>query len=198
MRKCLIALIALLPAALLAQTVWTWVDENGRRHYSDTEVAGATQVEVGGAQTFSGSALTLGRPTASSTPTPQATGGPEPLPYTSLAIVSPRPEETLRNIEGNLVLSLSTAPALSANHRIDVVVDGTRRNLNTRSLTITVPEVYRGEHQVQVVIVDSAGSVIQQSAPVRFFVQQTSTITSPAMQGRGAPPASGNGAAGSQ
>ena len=46
MIKCLIALIAILPAAVSAQTIWTWVDENGRRHYSDTEMPGAVQVDL--------------------------------------------------------------------------------------------------------------------------------------------------------
>jgi hypothetical protein len=198
MIKCLIALIALFPAAVSAAPVWTWVDEQGRRHYSDREVPGAVQFEVGETQTFSGSALSLGSP---ATTAPPETAGDDPAAalYTVLDIVRPEPEETLRNIEGNLIVELATYPALSAEHRIDLILDGQRRNLNARALRFPVPEVFRGEHTLQVVIIDQAGAVVQRSSMVRFFVQQTSAILSPAMQGSGAPPpASNSGAAGSQ
>jgi hypothetical protein len=179
-----------------AQTIWTWVDDNGRRHYSDTEMPGAVQVDLAETQTFSGSALTLGRPSGVST----TRGTPAQAPvtrYSEFRILSPEPEETLRNIEGEIVLQLATTPPLNGGHRIDVIVDGSRRNLNVSSQSVRLPEIYRGEHTVQAVIIDAAGTVIQRSGPVTFFVQQTSVITSPAMQGRGAPPA-GNGTAGSQ
>ena len=56
MLKCLIALTSLLSAAALAAPAWTWVDAQGRRHYSDRPVEGATQIELGTTQTFSSSA----------------------------------------------------------------------------------------------------------------------------------------------
>ena len=52
MLKCLIALTSLLTAAALAAPAWTWVDEQGRRHYSDRPVEGATQIELSESQTF--------------------------------------------------------------------------------------------------------------------------------------------------
>jgi hypothetical protein len=198
MVKCLIAVIALFPAAAWAAPVWTWVDEQGRRHYSDREMPGAVQIEIGETQTFSGSALTLGNPAATA-PADTAADDSAAAPYNVLDIVSPEPEATLRNIEGNLIVELATYPALAAEHRIDVIFDGQRQNLNARALRLSVPGVFRGEHTIQIVIIDPQGAVAQRSATVRFYVQQTSTILSPAMQGRGAPPpASNSGAAGSQ
>jgi len=55
MLKCLIALTSLLSAAALAAPAWTWVDAQGRRHYSDRPVPGATQIELSDSQTFSAS-----------------------------------------------------------------------------------------------------------------------------------------------
>ena len=192
MIKCLIALIALAPVVVSAQTVWTWVDENGRRHYSDTEVPGATPFEIGEAQTFSGSALTGGRSPATSSSAASETS-PSATIYSTFDITSPAPEATLRNIEGNLSLAFVTSPVLGPGHRVDVVLDGVRQNLNVRSSPIAVPDVFRGEHTVRLVAIDSAGAIVQRSEPVRFYVQQTSVITSPAMRGRGAPPPAGNG-----
>ncbi|MGW8369924.1 MAG: DUF4124 domain-containing protein, partial [Gammaproteobacteria bacterium] len=52
MLKCLIALTSLLSTAAFAATAWTWVDQQGRRHYSDTPVDGATMIELRDSQTF--------------------------------------------------------------------------------------------------------------------------------------------------
>jgi hypothetical protein len=169
MLKCLIALTSLLSAAALAAPAWTWVDAQGRRHYSDRPVEGATQIELGAPQTFGGDAL------RSST---RATAGAESatpaVTYSVVDIVSPTQQETLHNIEGNLSVSVATNPGLQTGHRIDAILDGQRRQVGAQSLDFTLPEVYRGEHTLQVVIVDSEGAEIRRSAPVTFFVRQTS------------------------
>ncbi|HEY5568069.1 MAG TPA: DUF4124 domain-containing protein, partial [Gammaproteobacteria bacterium] len=53
MGKWLIVLPMLYAAALAAAPAWTWVDENGQRHFSDRPVEGAEQIELAGAQGFS-------------------------------------------------------------------------------------------------------------------------------------------------
>jgi hypothetical protein len=89
-------------------------------------------------------------------------------------IVSPKEQETLHNIEGSLSVSIATNPGLQSGHQIDAILDGERRALGARSLDFTLAEVFRGEHTLQVVIVDSAGAEIRRSAPVTFYVRQTS------------------------
>ena len=172
MLKCLIAFTSLISAAALAAPAWTWVDAQGRRHYSDRPVEGATQIELSETQTFGGSAL---RPT--SPPAAAASGDPDASAtgtYTVVDIVSPTQGETLHNIEGNLSVSIATNPALQSGHRIDAILNGQRRELGARSLDFTLPEVYRGEHTLQVVIIDAAGAEVRRSAAVTFFVRQTS------------------------
>jgi hypothetical protein len=174
MLKCLIALTSLLSVAALAAPAWTWVDEQGRRHYSDRPVEGATRIELGESQTFSGTAL---RPAPSAPPAPAATEQP-PAPaataYSVVEILSPTQEQTLYNIGGSLSVSIATNPGLRAGHRIDAMLDGDHREIGVRSLDFTLAEVYRGEHTLQVLIVDSSGNELERSAPVTFFVQQTS------------------------
>jgi hypothetical protein len=172
MLKCLIALTSLFSAAVLAAPVWTWVDEQGRRHFSDRPVEGATQIELSEVQTFGGNALR-----SPSSPAAAANGesdAPAATSYSVLDIVSPTQGETLHNIEGSLGVSIATNPGLQSGHRIDAILDGQRRELGARSLDFTLPEVYRGEHTLQVVIVDAAGAEVKRSAAVTFFVRQTS------------------------
>jgi hypothetical protein len=172
MLKCLIALTSLLSAAVLAAPAWTWVDEQGRRHYSDRPVEGATQIELSESQTFSGGST---RPSSNAAEAAsEESEQPAAGSYSVLDIVSPTSQETLNNIGSNLSVSVATNPGLQAGHRIHAILDGETREIGARSLDFTLPEVYRGEHTLQVVIVDSSGDELRRSAPVTFFVRQTS------------------------
>ena len=172
MRKWLILLSALLGAAANAAPAWTWVDAEGTRHYSDRPVPGAEQVELAGAQSF-GNAARAPRTRAAGDP---ATAGVPGAPYQSVEVVSPAEQETLWNIGTQLPVQVRFQPALQPGHRYDLLYDGERRNLNTATPRVTLPDVFRGEHTLQVVVIDSAGSEIMRSPSRVFFVQQTSTL----------------------
>jgi hypothetical protein len=167
MRKWLIFFVVLSLQAAHAVPVWTWVDANGQVHYSDTPVPGARQIELTGAQGFS-----VPRPESRSTaaaPQPDAAAA-----YQTFNVASPGPQETLWNIGGNLTVLVELAPGLMPTHRLDVLLDGQRAQLNTNRLQFTLPNVFRGQHTLQAVIVGADGRVLQTSPPVSFVVQQTS------------------------
>jgi hypothetical protein len=91
-------------------------------------------------------------------------------------IASPAQEETLRNIGGTLSVVVRFQPDLVRGHRFDLVLDGQRRNLNATASSVTLPDVFRGSHTLQVIVMDSAGVELMRSAPRTFFVQQTSIL----------------------
>lgn len=167
MLKCLIAVTCLLPAAALAAPVWTWLDEQGHRHYSDRPVEGATQIEVAAPQTFDNAVPAL----PATNPAPAA---PASFSYDVLDIVRPQPGETLTNIGSQLTVELATYPALQLAHRIVVDLDGERLPISTRDLTLTVSDVFRGEHTLSAAIVAPDGTELRRSTPVTFIVRQAS------------------------
>jgi Domain of unknown function (DUF4124) len=171
MRKWLILLSALSGTAASAAPAWRWVDADGTVHYSDRPVPGAQQVDLAGAQGFGAqnSARALQAPSAAGEP---ATAG---QPY-QVEIVSPAEQETLWNIGTALPVQVRFQPALQPGHRYDLLFDGQRRNVNTANPRTTVPDVYRGTHTVQVVVIDSAGTEVTRSPARTFFVQQTSVL----------------------
>ena len=168
MLKCLIALTSLFSVAAAAQPVWTWVDDEGRRHYSDRPAEGATRIEVSAPQTFEGAAP------APASPSSGAQAAQQTVTYTTFEILSPAPQETLSNTGSTMTVELATVPALQPAHRIEVEYDGERLPLSTRSLAITVTDVFRGEHTLGAVIVNAGGAEIARAGPGTFFVQQTS------------------------
>jgi len=171
MRKWLILLSALSGTAASAAPAWTWVDAEGTRHYSDRPVPGAEQVELAGAQAIGSS----GRTARAARGTGDATGAPGEA-YQAIEVVSPAEQETLWNIGTALPVQVRFQPALQTGHRYDLLLDGQRRNVNTSNARVTLPDVFRGEHSLQVVVIDSAGKELARSPARVFFVQQTSTL----------------------
>ena len=173
MRKWLILLSALSGTAASAAPAWTWVDEEGTRHYSDRPGPGAQQVELAGAQAFGSAARA---PRSSGATAQGGTAGVPGAPYQSVEVTSPAEQETLWNIGTNLPVQVRIQPALQTGHRLDLLFDGQRRNLNTANTRVTLPDVFRGQHTLQVVVIDSAGTEVMRSPSRVFFVQQTSTL----------------------
>jgi Domain of unknown function (DUF4124) len=167
MRKWLILLSALSGTAASAAPAWTWVDANGTVHFSDRPVPGARQVELTGAQGF-GSQGAVRAPRPADRPATAVTQ------YQAIEIVSPADQETLRNIGTTLPVQVRFQPPLQPEHRYDLALDGQRRNVNTVSANVTLSDVFRGEHTLEVVVINSAGTELMRSPPRTFFVQQTS------------------------
>ena len=177
MGKWLIVLPMLYAATLAAEPAWTWVDANGRRHYSDRPVEGATRVELLGAQSFqSGQPAPPTRATRDAT-TPSTSTAADG--YRSFTISSPTNEETLWNLGGILNVTVGIEPALQPGHRMDAYLDGQRVVIAALSQQFTISEVERGLHTLYAVIRDASGRELRRSPEVTFMVQQTSVQSPP-------------------
>jgi Domain of unknown function (DUF4124) len=171
MRKWLILLSALSATTASSAPAWMWVDANGQVHYSDRPQPGAQQVELAGAQGFGSQMAQAQLPgRTGSRPT-----GDAAAQYQSIEIVSPADQEVLWNIGAMLNVQVQFQPALRPGHRYDLLFDGQSRSLNSTSLRVVLPDVFRGTHTLQVVVLDAAGAEVQRSAGRSFTVQQTST-----------------------
>ena len=164
-------LLSLVAAQSVAQQAYRWTDENGQVHYSDRPGPGATEVRLQGAQGFS----VPSQPSA-----PAATAEPEETPadYTAFDIVQPSQQETLWNIGTVLDVQVDVQPGLQAGHRLGVYLDGQFIDLRATSPQFQLTDVFRGQHDLQAVILDPAGEEVVRSLPVTFMVQQT-TILNP-------------------
>jgi hypothetical protein len=166
-RPIFVLLVLLLAAGAFAQA-YTWTDENGIVHYSDRPHPGAETIEIGGYST-----RTRPEPTASAPARRDSGSAPALRPnYTSIEIIAPGAEETLWNIETILNVDLELTPALMPGHQVRVYYDGMPQMFDSASFQLE--EVYRGVHNLQVEVIDSAGKLLIRSRPNRFYVQQNS------------------------
>lgn len=178
MQVLLVFLCLALPAAATAGAeVYRWVDTEGQVHYSDRPSPGADLVVIDvapvGTTPVAGVSST-GRLPVATRDTPVAAA------YDSLAIQSPGQDETLWNIGGQLDVAVALQPALQAGHRLQLILDGqTVAELDAGVTRTRLTEVYRGQHTLIAKIRDASDTTLMQSAPVTFYVQQSSVARNP-------------------
>lgn len=169
--------MALACSSASAVPVWRWVDEMGVVHYSDRPMPGAEQIELEGAQSFPSAPLRSAPGTARQSPARQAEAPQAPADrYRQIDVISPSQQETLWNIGGNLDVRVALDPPLQQGHRLDVYLDGALQNVDATSSQFTVPEVFRGVHTLQAVVLDQNDREVSRSLAVTFMVQQTSIL----------------------
>jgi len=157
----------------LAAPAWRWVDQNGQVHYSDRPVPGATQIDLPAPQ--ASGAPPQAQPSSATSATTAASPPTATERYASVEIVSPAEQETLRGEPGTVTVQVSFQPPLQAAHRFDIAVDGQRRNLAAATTSVTLPNVFRGQHTLQAIVLDATGREVARSPVRTFFIQQVST-----------------------
>lgn len=189
-RLLLVLLTAALAAGLLMPMAWAqssnsttlyrWVDENGVIHFSDSPRPGSQDPEQDQYQVRAPNVSRAPRPAPSSSRSSgdgdaDASGiTPAPVGYQSLSISSPSNGDTLWNIGGTLNVSLQVNPGLQPGDGIVILMDG--RVMTPRpatSTSVTLSNVYRGEHVLVASIRDANGVQQIASPPIRFVVQQS-------------------------
>ena len=169
MNKWLIA-VWLLGSAAQAVPVYRWVDENGQVNYSDRPGPGAVLIDVHtDAPSPDGEPASPPPQTQAVVPQPSATAG-----YETFAVLEPAPRETLWGTGGQVGIAIGIFPDLQPGHRVELYLDGERAGLAGRATRFEIEAVPRGEHTVRAVVLDAADRELLRSAPVTFFVQQTS------------------------
>jgi len=170
MRTLVFTLLLLICSAVLAATVYRWVDDDGVVHYSDQPHANAEKLQVHAAQTYKSAAPD----------TPAAGGGgaaaAAPAPYRGCAIVQPQDGQAFANVD-SLTVVVQTDPTLHQGDKVFVTVDGQALNGgNPTGSQFVLSPVDRGTHTAQALVKDAGGAVQCQTPPVTFEVHQASIL----------------------
>lgn len=170
-RLLLLALIAL-PLAASAQ-IYRTVDENGNVVFSDTpppEGASGEKVEL---QPINTTPPPEPRPDLA----PREPEDEEPesaaLEY-GVAITVPANETTFPMGPGNFSVSAVVRPALGADHRLQLYMDGTPRGDPQTVPSWALTNVFRGAHDITIAVLDAGGDHLAVSEPVRVYVLRPS------------------------
>jgi hypothetical protein len=162
-------LAALLAAApICAGTIYKWVDKNGVVHYSDQPHPGAKPVQLPG---LSGYSSTV--PATPNSAKTQVQGAA--VAYREFEITTPKSDETIHANDGKVSVSVALAPALRQGDNLVYTVDGSKIG-TSRSTSLTLTNVVRGTHTLDVKVVDSGGKTVASAKPVTFYVRHHSVL----------------------
>lgn len=166
------ALCVAMPSA--AAPVYRTTDAAGNTVFTDRPKQGAEKIEVREVQTYSTPAPKSAPAGADST-SPQAEKPPgAPVRYKVIRIASPRDSASLRSNDGTVLVGVQLDPPLQDGHKLNVLLDGSIRVSNTLNTAVSIPNVTRGAHTVQAIVVDEKGARFGSSQPVSFHLQRQS------------------------
>jgi len=165
-------LASLLSAAALGQQAYTWTDENGTVHYSDRPFPGAETIDLRAAQGFT--APQPFQPAPPPTDVVPAEAEEPVQAYTAFNVIQPVQQETLWNIGAVLNVVVDLQPGLQAGHHLGAYLDGQLIDVGATTTQFQLPDVFRGMHTLQAVVLDEDGEEVLRSLATSFMVQQTS------------------------
>jgi len=175
-------LLAAVPAA--GTKVYKWVMPDGSIQYSDRpQQEGAEQVELPPLQTFSPPPA----PARSAAGSGGSDAAAQASGYERLEVVSPGPDEVVRDNGGTVRVRLALEPPLASGHTVEILLDGKPIG-SGRATSASVTSVDRGSHTVSAVIKDEQGNTVASAPSVSFHLKKVSRLL-PANP----PPAPGSG-----
>lgn len=178
-----VALVSVLlvsqPAGAAERTIYRTTDANGRPVFTDVpprnkDDAQTIVLQVEDANTYQ----------ATSARTPyegraEANQNAASNLYSSISIVSPGDDESIRNNAGNVNIQAEVFPELRRGHQLRLIMDGVLTELVADGTSFQLGNVDRGSHSVAAAVVDRSGTVLTQSPSITFNLMRNSVITNP-------------------
>lgn len=172
MLRLLVLALLLAPLASLADTVYRTVDENGNVIFTDTPPAdGSASDRIDIRRTNTVEATRPPPPATESETAEDEPAGPE---Y-EIVITAPANETSIPRGPGNFSVSVSVSPGLKKYDGLQLFMDGTPWGSPQRDTMWDLTNVFRGQHDITVAVVDGDGQTLAMSSPVRVFVHRPST-----------------------
>ncbi|MGF6556273.1 hypothetical protein ABIA48_002653 [Pseudomonas sp. S30_BP2TU TE3576] len=163
----LIACFIALPAAA---EVFTYVDHQGNRVFTDQPKTGyARRVPLTKTNRIAASPTSAAPLIAESNPEEQAL-----FHYDVLRILVPEPDATIHSGAGEVIVSTTNEPALQPGHHYRLLLDGQPTAEPGPSPVFPLSNIDRGSHTLSVEILDEQGRIVERTASQPFHMQRTS------------------------
>lgn len=166
----LITLIWTVASSAQASTIYSWTDENGVVHFTDQpQTPDATAYPLSVTEVSGNIEQTADTIAAQTTDVAVVE---EPVKtITTVSLVSPMHEQTIRNNEGIINIHAVTNSKLNSQTQAQLVLDGVVKGDPQTELTWTLDNVDRGSHQLQIQLV-KGGKVIASSDSITVYLHR--------------------------
>ncbi|MFJ3052163.1 MULTISPECIES: DUF4124 domain-containing protein [Pseudomonas nitroreducens/multiresinivorans group] len=179
MRHLVIFLFSVLFCLSASAEVYTYIDKDGNRVFTDQPPRGnAQKLQLAPTNSQPGSPNGVQMPPPLYAPATPALP-PGPPAYQLLRIIVPEPDATVRANDGALIVSATSDPALLPGHLYRLLLDGKPVGDPGRSPVFPLNNIDRGTHQLSVEIIDTLGRTIEQTPNQPFHMFRVSVADSP-------------------
>lgn len=162
-------LILCLLALPVSAEVFTYVDAQGNRVYTDQPRGNAKRVPIATSNRMSAN------PTAAAPISTAKKVAEQPLfHYDMLRILIPEPDATLRSSAGEVIVSVTSEPGLQQGHRYRLLLDGQATGEPSLSPVFPLSNIDRGSHNLSVEILDQLGRTVERTANQPFHMLRIS------------------------
>ena len=148
--------------------VYTYIDANGNRVFTDQPRKNAKRVDIAPSNSMPGTP-----PVRRMQPSPPAAPAAPPLTrYQLLRILTPEPDSAVSSTSGDVIVTVTSEPPLQAGHLFRLVLDGQAIGEPGRSPVFALHNIDRGTHQLSVEIFDAWGRVLEKTPNQPFHLQR--------------------------
>ena len=98
--------------------------------------------------------------------------------YTSLKILQPQEDNSLRSNAGTVSVALQIEPKLHDGDMVSIKIDGLEIT-KVRKSTLTLNNINRGSHSLEAFIINPQGQVLKRSKALRFHLHRQSALLKP-------------------
>ena len=168
----LIGALLLCVAQIASAAIYTYLDANGERVYTDkpthhqrvetVNIAPTNQLPAGPVQ-----------PVIKPPPVYQDDPTNPALQYQVLRILAPEPNATIRANDRQLIVMISSEPALLDGHLYRLLLNGELAAEPSRSPVFPLSQIERGTHKLAVEIINEQGAVLERTPAQPFHFRQT-------------------------
>lgn len=170
MRSLLLLTLGLIAVPGAAQP-YTYIDEGGTPHYTDTPSRHVLSAPVVLTPLNRLPARAIDPQTDPQALLPERESPPVLFRYTVLEVSGLPEGQALRANNGTFSVQVRVEPPLRAGHRLQLVLDGTPYGVPGRSREIKLDNVDRGEHRLAARILHG-NTEVQRSADATFHLQR--------------------------
>ena len=167
MNKFVLTVVLMSMICVSYAQVYKWTDSQGVIHFSDSPHDGAQKVKIPDDQIFSPPSPKQDLP-----PQDEDQVGEKKQKYTTIAIVQPLNESTIRNNDGSVSVSVQLEPSLSPGDKVQLIFDGSPLGEPQPNIHFELAGIYRGSHTITVEVVNANGGVIITSDSITIYMQR--------------------------
>ncbi len=168
MLRFTVMVLAMVALPALAQTsIYRTVDEDGNVVFTDAPPAD-TRKKI---ERIENPHINSMPPPGDIAPPPAPADEPQDAqPGFEVVITAPANEITIPNGPGNFSVSASVSPTLQGEHSLQLFMDGSPWGDPQRGARWSLTNVFRGQHDLTVGVIDESGETLAMSEPVRVYV----------------------------